>query len=99
MISPVKIWRNQKKIASLVGLTGKIVTWTRISVPQSAFSDQAPYPVVIVQLENNTRMTGQLVDWDQKDLAYGTKVRAVIRRLVQPDADGVIQYGIKFTPL
>jgi hypothetical protein len=96
MISPVKIWRNQKKIATLVGVRGKIVSWTIISVPLSAFADQAPYPVVIVELEDKTRMTGQLVDWSQKDLAAGTKVKAVIRRLVKPDADGVIQYGIKF---
>jgi len=50
MLSPVKIWRNQKKTASLIGKTGKIVSWTVIRVPPADFTDQAPYPVVLVEL-------------------------------------------------
>jgi len=99
MQSPVKIWRNQKKIAHLLGKTGRIVTWTVVRVPPGDFSDQAPYPVVVVELTGGRMITAQLVDWLPEHLAMGTPVRTVIRRVTRPDTDGVIPYGIKVTPV
>ncbi len=99
MLSPVKVWRNQKKITRQLQKRGIIVAWTMIRVPPSDFSDQAPYPVVIVQFENQSRITAQLVDWEPKDLIVGQRVGTVIRRVTKPDTDGVIPYGIKVKPL
>lgn len=99
MLSPVKIWRNQKKIQKFLGLNGKIVSWTRIHVPPSGFSNQAPYVVVIVQLDIGIRLTAQLVDWQEKHLAIGQKVKTILRRTKDPGEEGVIPYGIKFKPL
>ncbi len=96
MISPVKIWRNQKKVASLVGKTGKIIAFTLIRVPPADFSNQAPYPVVVVELVDGIRITAQLVDWDESHLKTGQKVIATIRCTMEPSGDGVISYGIKF---
>lgn len=101
MQSPVKLWRNQKKIASLVGKTGKIVSWTVVRVPPAGFSDQAPYPVVVVELEGGTRITAQLVDPTTasgqvgKEDLIGKRVITMIRRVVLPNSEGVIPYGIK----
>ena|SRR3989344_6284123 len=103
MNSPVKIWRNQGKIASLLGKKGVIISWTMVRVPPAGFSDQAPYPVVLVQLEGK-RIMAQLVDppvggqVGKKGL-IGMKVITVIRRVVQPSTEGVIPYGIKVKPL
>ncbi len=99
MISPVKVWRNQKKIAALVGKTGKIVSWTVVRVPPTGFSEQAPYPVVLVELVAGGRIMAQLVDWQEKDLALGRQVVAVVRRVAQPNNEGIIPYGIKVKPL
>lgn len=99
MRSPVKIWRNQKKITAKVGKIGSIVSWTYIRVPPADFGDQAPYPVVIVQLKDDTRITAQLVDWEPKHLVFGQKVITIVRRIIQPNADGVILYGIKVKPI
>lgn len=99
MLSPVKIWRNQKKTASLIGKTGKIVSWTVIRVPPADFTDQAPYPVVLVELTKGIRITAQLVDYDPKNLKYGQKVATVIRRVIKPNSEGIILYGIKVTPI
>ena len=99
MQSPVKIWRNQKRIASLLGKKGKIITWTVIRVPPGDFTDQAPYPVVLVELEDKTQLMCQLVDYDESHLRFGQPVVTVIRRVMQPDMDGVIPYGIKAKPL
>jgi uncharacterized OB-fold protein len=99
MISPVKIWRNQKKIASLVGITGEITSWTFIRLPPADFSSLAPYPVVIVRLTNGNKFTAQMVDYDAADLEIGRKVVTVIRRLSEPNNDGIIPYYIKVKPI
>ena len=95
MISPVKLWRNQKQIRELLGKVGEIISVTTIRVPPSRFENQAPYPVVLVDL-GKKRCIGQLVDVDLSHIRLGQKVRAIIRRVREPDVEGVIPYGIKF---
>jgi uncharacterized OB-fold protein len=99
MISPVKIWRRQKEIRKYLGHKGKIITWTKIFISGSGFKKYAPYPVVLVALENGIKTYGQLVDWQEKDLAFGQKVVAVLRKVREASIDGVIAYGLKFKPL
>lgn len=99
MQSPVKVWRNQKSIAGLLGKTGTVVAFTLIRVPPGGFSDQAPYPVVVVELEGSKRITAQLVDWQEADLQIGKKVITIVRRSTQPSTEGIIPYGIKVKPL
>ena len=99
MVSPVKVWRNQKKMREHLGKKGVVVSWTLIRVAPAGYEEQAPYPVVIVELTDKKKLVGQLVDWEEKNLVIGQKVEAVIRRIVHPDASGVIPYGIKFRPL
>lgn len=97
--SPVKLWRRQKNIASLIGKKGKILQWTLIRVPAKSFMDQAPYPVVIVKMQNGENMIGQLVDWQKEDLTVGREVISVLRRLRTEGKEDVIYYHIKFKPL
>ena len=97
--TPVKLWRRQKKTASLIGTTGIVLQWTIIRIPPKSFAMEAPYPIVIVQTDNGSKMIGQLVDWAPTDLVKGRKVTAVLRRLFPEDAESVIAYTIKFKPL
>lgn len=99
MQSPVKIWRNQKRIAKLVGKVGTILSWTIVRVPPGDFTDQAPYPVVLIDVGAGQRVTCQLVDYDERHLAYGQRVVTIVRRVIRPDSDGVIPYGIKAKPI
>src|SRR5262249_34036473 len=96
--TPVKLWRRQRKTASHIGKIGVIEQWTIIRVPPKAFMQEAPYPVIIVTLENGKKMTGQLVDWQQGDLIKGRKVIAVLRKLFPETPESVITYTIKFKP-
>lgn len=98
MISPVKVWRHQKEVAHLLGKEGKIISWTLIKVPPADYEQEAPYPVVLVELQDKKRIIGQLVDWTKKDFQIGKKVKTVYRRIRKPDLEGVIPYGIKFRP-
>jgi len=99
MISPVKIWRRQKDIRKILGKKGRIFLWTKIFTPGTGFKKYAPYPVVLVELENNEKVYGQLVDHEEKDLKIGKKLISVLRKVRTASVDGVIAYGIKFRPL
>ena len=97
--SPVKLWRNQKHVRALLGKRGTIMTYTVIRVPPAGYEGQAPYPVVLVQLENRGHAVGQLVDYEHKHIKIGQSVISVLRRVKSPDNEGVIPYGIKFKPI
>lgn len=99
MISPVKIWRRQKEIRKYLGKEGKIISWTKIFIPGKGFKKYAPYPVIMVDFNNGIKAYGQLVDWEEKELRTGKKVKAVLRKVREGSADGVIAYGLKFIPL
>lgn len=100
MISPVKIWRRQKEIRTIVGKRGTVITWTTIFVAADEFKKRAPFPVVMVELEDKTKAIGELVDFDgKKDVVIGRKVIAILRKTKQGSSEDVIAYGIKFKPL
>jgi len=99
MYSPVKLWRNQKHTQILLGKKGVIVSWTIIRVPPEGFSNQAPYPVVVVRLENKEMITAQMVDWEESQCRIGQYVRVILRRISEPSSEGVIPYGLKVKPL
>lgn len=83
----------------MLGRTGKIISWTTVRVPPADFSDQAPYPVVLVKFDTGDFSTAQLVDWNAKQLTIGQKIVTVVRRIVKPNNEGVIPYGIKVKPI
>lgn len=97
--SPVKIWRNRGKATLRLGTVGRIISWTIIRTPPLGFEQVAPYPVILVETESGERLTGQLVDWEERDLRFQKKVEAVYRRIRKPDPESVIPYGIKFKPI
>lgn len=97
--SPVKIWRNQKKIAQHLGKTGIIETFTLIRVPPAGFERTEPYPVVVVMINSREKLVGQLVDYADSQLKIGQKVEVVLRRIKETDKEGVIPYGVKFKPI
>jgi uncharacterized OB-fold protein len=99
MLSPVKIWRNQKKIQKLLQQEGEIITFSKVFVPPCGFSAQAPYVVAVVRLKNGINYTAQLVDFEENQVKTGYKVRTVLRRTSESEGEGVIPYGIKFRPI
>ena len=95
MLSPVKIWRNQKKIRELLGKQGKIISFTKVFVPPEGFESQAPYIVAIAQLEDNVRVIAQVIDWQIEKIKIGMPVITILRRTKDPGVEGIIPYGIK----
>ncbi len=99
MISPVKIWRRQKEIRSLLGKKGKIITWTVIHMAESEFKKFAPYPVAIVKLESGEKITAPIVDYEKEELQIGKKVKVILRKVRDGSAEDVLVYGIKLKPI
>ncbi len=78
--------------------TGKIVSYTIIRSGPDGFEKQTPYPIAIVELDEGARVTGQIVDYVDSDLAIGKKVAPVFRKVYESGKEGIIHYGIKFKP-
>lgn len=95
--SPVKIWRRQKEIKKQIGKIGKIISWTVIETAAEKFKNQGKIMVVLVELENQERIFGELVDYTSKTaLKIGQEVVSVIRRVGGVNPEEVIGYGLKF---
>lgn len=99
MTSPVKVWRNQKKITKMLGKVGRVISWTIIRVPPADFSYQAPYPVAIVKLGNGRNIIAQVVDSQIGEIRLNQRVTTVVRRTARPESTEVIPYGIKVKPI
>lgn len=99
MISPVRIWRRQATIRSLLNKQGKVIAYTTIMVPGTDFKQYAPYMVAVVEFDNGERATGPVVDTGSGEPQIGDKVVAILRKVRQTGSEDVIAYGVKFRPL
>ncbi len=77
---------------------GKVLSHTIIRVPPRQFTDQAPYVVGIVELDDGVKLTAQIVDCDFEDLKIGQRVRIEFRKIFQEGESGILCYGYKFVP-
>jgi uncharacterized OB-fold protein len=91
--SPIRIWRNHKKVINRLNLHGVVLAWTKIFAAPSGFEKQTPYFVAIIKLETGEKITAMVVDCGE--LQTGDKVKTVLRRLQEVARDEVIEYGIK----
>jgi len=99
MNSPVNIWRSHKNLNKYLGKQGKLLVWTKVYVAPSGFEHQAPYIAGIVQFEDKSKLSVQVVDSEEADLKPNQKVVVVIRKIGKPKPDEVIEYGTKVKPL
>ena len=77
---------------------GKLETYTVIRVAPSGFTDQAPYPVAIVNLGDGVKILCQLADCEPDEIKIGMPVRLEFRKLTSEGESGVIFYGYKAVP-
>ena len=77
---------------------GKVLTYTIIHTPPSQFSDESPYAMGIVEMDNGVKVMAQIVDIPFDQLDIGTRVKIEFRRISKEREDGVLFYGYKFVP-
>ena len=79
--------------------TGTILTHTIIRVPPSPHADQAPYAMAIIEMDDGPRVTTQVVDYEEGELAIGQRVKLEFRKISAEGHHGIIDYGYKAVPI
>ncbi|NIM20135.1 MAG: transcriptional regulator [Candidatus Latescibacteria bacterium] len=74
---------------------GKIVSYSMIHVTASNFSDEAPIALGIIELDNGTKITAQVTDCTEDELAVGVPVKLEFRKVQEAGESGVLCYGYK----
>lgn len=74
---------------------GKILSFTIIRTPPEGFEKFTPYAVAIIELEEGTRVSGQIVG-DVEKVKTGQQVRTVFRKIYEDGNEGLIHYGLKW---
>ncbi len=63
---------------------GKIYSWIVVHPPVlPAFADKVPYNVILVELEEGTRIVSSLVDCPNEKIAIGMPVEVVFEKLTE----------------
>jgi uncharacterized OB-fold protein len=75
---------------------GKIHSYSVIHTPTDEFRNMAPYAVAIIELEEGTKITSQIVDCKVDEIEIGQEVELVFRKIREEGDEGVISYGYKF---
>ncbi len=78
---------------------GKILTYTKVHEPHPEYKMLTPYIMAIIEMEENVRLTGHLVDIDYEDVKPGMEVEVTMRRLGEESPNGIIYYGYKLVPV
>lgn len=77
---------------------GTVLTTTVIRVAPAQWRTLVPYAMGIVELDNGTRITTQVVDCELEDVKIGMRVRLEFRRILDDGPSGTIAYGFKAVP-
>jgi hypothetical protein len=79
---------------------GEVYSLTTVYDAPAGYEEQAPYTVALIRLEEGPLVTAQLTDLDGRDVAVGTPVEMVTRKLRNDgDERGMLVYGYKFRPI
>ncbi len=76
---------------------GTVRTFSIIRTASSDYDIQTPYPLAIIELDEGTCMTAQVI-CEPEEIHIGMKVKRVFRRIIAEGNGGVIVYGTKFVP-
>ncbi len=99
MSNPVAIWRNKEHVKKILNRYGVIVSWTSIKIAPPAFQEEAPYLVVLVKLDDDEMVYGQLSGLSIENIFIGQRVKSVLRRSGKVGDEDVINYSFKFVPV
>ena len=91
--------RGQEFEKVILAKNGVIETFTVIRVAPTGFTDEAPYAVGIIKLDDGVKLTAQIVDCDPERISIGDKVRLEFRKVQQDGESGILCYGYKFVPV
>jgi uncharacterized protein len=74
---------------------GKLLTYTIIRVAAEKFSQETPFAVGIVELNDGVRVTCQIADAEEGDIQIGQRIKLVFRKIQEDGKAGILCYGYK----
>lgn len=86
------------KTFNLSGL-GKLLSFTNITSACVEFKNMPAYCIGLVQLDEGPKITAALTDVNFADLFIGMRLKATFRKFYTHGSNGIIEYGLKFTPV
>lgn len=78
---------------------GKIISWVIENTVPEGYRAEAPIILALIELENGVKIISTLTDVDVHSIYEGMEVEATLRKLWSEGEEGLIIYGIKFTPV
>jgi uncharacterized OB-fold protein len=91
-----KCRRKGKIVQKQFSGKGKIYSFTEVTAGPAGFELEAPYVLAIVELDEGPRLTAQVVGVGEKDVAIGSPVEMIFRKILEDSEEGLIHYGYKF---
>lgn len=91
-ITSPQYWRGRKVWSAWLGRKGTVVVSTLIHVGSPAFSENTPYPYVIVDFGDEQH---SFIGVGHEEFLPGETVECVWRKFGSGEAHEVIEYGIK----
>ncbi len=81
-------------------MSGKGTVYSHATVynAPAGYTEQQPYAVALIKLEEGPVVAGQLTDVDAADVTIGMPVEMVTRKVRTEGDSGLIVYGYKFRP-
>jgi hypothetical protein len=93
----------QLKADEQVKLSGKgeVYSYTVVTDAPEGFTEQAPYILALIKLDEGPLITAQLTDLETPTgpVKIGQRVEMVTRKLRTEGTSGMIIYGYKFRPI
>jgi len=77
---------------------GILKSYTIVRKSTDDYGDKTPYVIGIIELEEGPRLTSQIVNCNPENVEIGMKVVSCYRKLQEEGEDGLISYGVKFSP-
>lgn len=78
---------------------GTLLSFTNITNPAIEFKSMPVYCIGLVKLDEGPVIMAQITDAKIKELKIGMQLHAVFRKFFDNGPDGIIEYGLKFTPI
>jgi hypothetical protein len=75
---------------------GRIISYTIVHDGMPNYSNQVPYILAMIILDEGDMVLGQIVDCDPSEVEIDDRVELVFRKLSAEGSSGTIQYGYKF---
>lgn len=81
------------------GGKGQVYSFSTVYEAPAGYTENQPYTVALIKLDEGPLLTAQLTDVDTADVSIGMPVEMVTRKIKEEGENGMIVYGYKFRPV